>query len=154
RLGRLLILVLLGVGLLGASVLWVLQTKARPLVHAVTDSGAWPSWLTQTPAYTAPETATAPPPAPVVEQTAVELAKLRALVQQQQHDLEELKRRGMVKPVAPTPAPAAPPRREPPPMWYVSHEVKDAAASATGTTYTLAPGATKLPCVIETAINS
>ena len=39
-------------------------------------------------------------------------------------------------------------------MLYVSHEVQDAAASATGTTYTLAPGATKLPCIVETAINS
>ena len=39
-------------------------------------------------------------------------------------------------------------------MLYVSHEVKDAPAVPKAPAYTLAPGATKLPCVIETAINS
>src|SRR5262249_32028497 len=75
RVGRLLLLALLGVGLLGGSVLWVLQTKARPLVQAVTDSGAWPPWLKQTPTYAAPEAKAAPAPTPApVDQTAVELA--------------------------------------------------------------------------------
>jgi hypothetical protein len=155
RLGRLLLLALLGVGVLGGSVLWVLQTKARPLVQAVTDSGAWPPWLKQTPTYAAPETKAAlTPPAPEPDKTAAELAKLRTMLQQQQNELEELKRRGMVKPT-PMVHPQAPPvKREPPPMLYVSHEVKDAPAVPKAPEYTLAPGATKLPCVIETAINS
>ncbi len=39
-------------------------------------------------------------------------------------------------------------------MLYVSHEVKEGPPAPQTTAYTLAPGATKLPCVIETAINS
>ncbi len=39
-------------------------------------------------------------------------------------------------------------------MLYVSHEVKDAPPVPTTPEYALAPGATKLPCVIETAMNS
>ena len=39
-------------------------------------------------------------------------------------------------------------------MLYVSHEVKDAPPVPKTPEYALAPGATKLPCVIETAINS
>src|SRR2546425_11523735 len=38
-------------------------------------------------------------------------------------------------------------------MLYVAHDVQDTPAP-TATAYTLAPGATNLPCIIETAINS
>src|ERR671925_496003 len=54
----------------------------------------------------------------------------------------------------PAPPQSPPPPREPAPMLYVSHKVKDAPAPPKTPHYTLAPGATKLPCVIETAINS
>jgi len=155
RLGRLLLLVLVGLGLLGGSVLWVVQTKARPLVKAVEESGAWPSWMRQPPTYTAPEAkaAPAPPPTPA-DQTAVELAKMRGLLQQQQNALDELKRRSLVKPTTAVPPQTPPQHRELPPMLYVSHEVKDTRPDVTPEAYTLAPGATKLPCVIETAMNS
>jgi len=155
RVGRLLLLALLGMGLLGGSVLWVLQTKARPLVKAVEDSGAWPPWLRQTPTYAAPEANATPTPTPApVDQTVGELAKVRALLQQQQNELDELKRRSLVKPTTVVQPQTPPVRREPPPMLYVSHEVKDAMPAPKTAEYTLAPGATKLPCVIETAINS
>src|SRR5215470_10455310 len=138
RVGRLLLLVLLGVGLLGASVLWVLQTKARPLVQAVTDSGAWPPWLKQTPTYAAPEAKAAPAPTPAPgDQTAVELAKVRALLQQQQTALDDLKRRSLGKPATVVHPQATPVQREPPPMLYVSHEVKDAPAAPKTPVYTL-----------------
>jgi type IV secretion system protein VirB10 len=83
------------------------------------------------------------------------LAKLRAMLVQQQQELEALKRRPMTV-VRPQPAPAAPPVPVAPPssMLYVAHDVKDAPAAPPGPTYTLAAGATKLPCVLETAINS
>ncbi len=154
RLGRLVLLVLLGLGVLGGSVLWVLQTKARPLVQAVTDSGAWPPWLKQTPTYAAPETKAVPAATVEPDHTAVELAKLRALLLQQQSELDELKRRSVVKPTPAVPPQAPPLKRAPPPMLYVSHEVQDAPAPPRTPAYTLAPGATKLPCVMETAINS
>src|SRR5207245_7626721 len=65
-----------------------------------------------------------------------------------------LKPRRLVNATPPQPPPAPPQRREAPPMLYVSHEVKDAPPVPTTPEYALAPGATKLPCVIETAINS
>ena len=107
------------------------------------------------PTYPAAE-AKPPPPAstPLLDPTASELAKLRAQMLQQQLEIDDLKRRGLVKATPPQRPPAPPQRREAPPMLYVSHEVKDAPPVPTTPEYALAPGATKLPCVIETAINS
>jgi len=154
RLGRLILLILLGVGLLGGSVLWVLQTKARPLVKAVEDGSAWPAWLKQTPSYAAPETQATPAPTPEPDHTAGELARLRTILQQQQTELDELKRRSLVKAPPPVQPQARPVKREPPPPLYVSHEVKETPAASPTPSYTLAPGATTLPCVVETAINA
>ena len=110
--------------------------------------------MRQAQTYPAPEVK---PPiqasAPEVDKNAVELAKLRADLLRQQQELEELKRRGMVKYTPPTPQKTVQPK-QPPPMLYVSHEVKDAPAAPKTPEYTLAPGATKLPCTVETAINS
>jgi type IV secretion system protein VirB10 len=39
-------------------------------------------------------------------------------------------------------------------MLYVSHELPQAPPAPKATAYTLAPGATKLPCIVETAVNS
>jgi type IV secretion system protein VirB10 len=39
-------------------------------------------------------------------------------------------------------------------MLYVAHDIKDGPPKPKAAEYTLAPGATKLPCVVETAINS
>jgi type IV secretion system protein VirB10 len=39
-------------------------------------------------------------------------------------------------------------------MLYVAHDVKEGPPKPKATEYTLAPGATKLPCLVETAINS
>ena len=39
-------------------------------------------------------------------------------------------------------------------MFYVSHEVKETPPATKTPEYTLAPGATKLACIVETAINS
>jgi type IV secretion system protein TrbI len=39
-------------------------------------------------------------------------------------------------------------------MLFVSHDIKDGPVKSPVPEYTLAPGSTKLPCIIETAINS
>ncbi len=120
----------------------------------MTDSTAWPPWLRQAQTYAPPEAK--PPaqaPAAEVDKTAMELAKLRADLLRQQQELEELKRRGMVQYTPPTPTQAVP-QKQVPPMLYVSHEVKDTPAPPKHAAYTLAPSATTLACVVETAINS
>ena len=150
RLGRVLLLLLVGGGTLVVGTVWLLRTQGQPLTVPPIDSAAWPSWMKQAQTYPAPEAKPAPPPAtPAPDLTASELAKLRAQMLQQQQEIDDLKRRGMVKPAAPVPQ-----KHAPPPMLYVSHEVKDAPSASKTPEYTLAPGATKLPCVIETAINS
>jgi len=150
RLGRVLGVLLVAGGVLVGGTVWLLRTQGHPLTAPTIDSAAWPSWMKQAQTYPAPEPK--PPPAPTVpppDLTASELAKLRAQMLQQQQEIDDLKRRGMVKPAAPVPQ-----KHAPPPMLYVSHEVKDAVPGSKAAEYTLAPGATKLPCVIETAINS
>jgi len=155
RVGRLLLLLVVGASALIGGTFWLLNGTKPTLPAAVTDSTAWPPWLRQAQTYPAPETK---PPAQAataeVDKTAIELAKLRADLLRQQQELEELKKRGMVKYTPPAPAQAVPQRQVPPPMLYVSHEVKDTPALPKQAEYTLAPGATKLPCEVETAINS
>jgi type IV secretion system protein VirB10 len=47
-----------------------------------------------------------------------------------------------------------PPKKAPTPMLFVSHDVQPGPPPPPTTEYTLAPGAGKLPCIIETAMNS
>src|SRR5262249_22060678 len=91
-----------------------------------------------------------------VDLTAAELAKLRALLAQMQAEIDALKNR---KPPTATTVVQQQPKPEPPKkvpgsMLFVSHEVKNAPLKATTLEYTLAPGATKLPCIVETSMNS
>jgi len=154
RLGRLFLLLAVIGGILAGGTLWLLGSGKPTLPAAVADSTAWPPWLRQAQTYPAPETK---PPvqahAPEVDKTAMELARLRAALLRQQQELEDLKKRGLVKVTPPAPAKAVP-QRQVLPMLYVSHEVKDTPAPPKQAEYTLAPGATKLPCEVETAINS
>ncbi len=155
RVGRLLVLLLVAGGALVGGTFWLLHGTRPTLPAALSDSAAWPPWLKQAQTYPAAEIK--PPaqaPAAEVDKTAIELAKLRADLLRQQQELEELKKRGMVKYTPPTPTKTVPQKQVPPPMLYVSHEVKDAPAPPKQAEYALTPGATKLPCVVETAINS
>ena len=148
RLGRLVLVLLTVGGLLIGGTIWLLRTQGHPLVAPLVDSTAWPAWLTQHTGYEAPAT---PPPvsAPAaVDPLAAELAALRAKMIAMEQSLEELKRRGLARP--PTPRPQA---RTPGAMLYVAHDVTTPPAPKANE-YTLAPGATKLPCIVETAINS
>ncbi len=155
RLGRVVLLLLVSATVVFGGVVWLLRSKGHALVTPITDSAAWPAWMRQAQTYPAPEAKPAPPAAAQApDLTAIELAKLRAQMLQQQQEIEDLKRRGLVKPTPPARPQAPPLKREPPPMLYVSHDVKDAPPTPKAKEYTLAPGATKLPCEIETAINS
>jgi len=47
-----------------------------------------------------------------------------------------------------------PPKKVPGSMLFVHHDVKEGLPKPSTLEYTLAPGSTKLPCIVETSINS
>jgi type IV secretory pathway VirB10-like protein len=114
------------------------------------DSVTGPAWLKQQIRYPVEEQ-DHKSPAPVRDLNAERLALLQAQLAQLGQQLEALKNR----PPAVAPAKAAAPPQKPKhgEMLFISHEVK-AAETPAPQTYALAPGATKIPCVVETAINS
>jgi len=150
----LLVLFLLFVGAMTAWI-WVFH-KGAGKGGAVTESSTNPGWTAAQMHYEKPEVkAEAPAPKPV-DLTAAELARIKAMLAQMQAELDALKHR---KPPAATVVPPQAPKAEPPKkvpgaMLFVSHEVKDGMGTAHALEYTLAPGSTKLPCIVETAINS
>ena len=161
RLGRVVLLIFVaGATVLGGTV-WLLTTKARPLLTSTVDSTAWPAWLRQAQTYPTSEPEPAKAAAVVPDPNAALLARLAAIqaeMERQRQELEALKKRpsgttivqpqqGKAAPVTPAPKPHAS-------MLFVAHDLKEAPPTPKAAEYTLAPGATKLPCLIETAINS
>jgi type IV secretory pathway VirB10-like protein len=155
RLGRVVLLVVVTFAALIGGTMWLLTTKARPITMPTTDSTAWPAWLKQAQTYPAPEAK--PPPAPATppsDTTAAELAKLRAQLEEQRLAIDELRKRGAYKPAPPAQPQNQPQKKAPAPMLFVAHDVGEGTPTPKASEYTLAPGATKLPCLVETAINS
>jgi type IV secretory pathway VirB10-like protein len=151
--------ILLGLALVAtlgmATWTWLFHKGAKGNT-AATESSTTPGWTAAQMHYDQPEVkAEVPAPKPV-DMTAAELARLRAMMAQMQAELDALKNR---KPPAATtvgkeaPKPD-PPKKVPGTMRFVSHDVKDGPVKAGVLEYTLAPGATKLPCVLESSINS
>src|SRR5262249_51451264 len=134
---------------------WLLHAKGQSLMTPVVDSTAWPAWLKQPTQYTPPAVPTPTPVTAPPDQTVAQLAALRAQLLAQQQAIEELQRRGVPMALKPQAPATAPPPKTPGPMLFVSHDLPQAGTpSARPDAYTLAPGATKLPCIVETAINS
>jgi hypothetical protein len=143
--------------LLGVAIFVVLlsQRGKGPPVGETGATGTDPGWTASQLKYDAilPEPAPATP-APV-DTLGPKLAALMARLAQMEAELAELKNR---KPTQTTvvqqrpvdqPVPA-----RPTPMLFVSHEIKDAPPVSKEPLYLLAPGATKLPCEVETVVNS
>ena len=161
HLGRIALLVL-SVGMaLAAGTCWLLWTKARPMTQPV-ESAAWPAWMRHAQTYQPTE-----PPLPQQAQAAADpnaalnakLAALLADLERQKLELEALKKRPSGTTVMQQgqqhAAKTTPPSKTSASMLFVQHELKEPEAPKSKVPeYTLAPGATKLPCVIETAINS
>jgi len=122
---------------------------------------AWPAWLRQAQTYPTSEPAPPKPAEPVPDPNAALLARLAAVqteLERQRQELEALKKRPSgTTVVQPPPAKAAAVTPAPKPhatMLFVAHDVKEGPPKPRATEYTLAPGASKLPCLVETAINS
>jgi len=161
HLGRIVLLVLsVGVAL-AAGAGWLLWTKARPIIQPV-DSAVWPAWMRQTQTYPA---AALPPPKQAEatgDPNAALNAKLTALLaelERQKLELEALKKRPtgttVIQQGQSQATKTTTPAKTSASMLFVEHSLKEPeAVKSKVPEYTLAPGATKLPCVIETAINS
>ncbi len=158
RLGRVVLLAVVTLATLLGGTVWLLTTKARPLLMASVDSTAWPAWLRQAQTYPTAEPEPPKPAAPVIDPNAALLAKLAALqadMDRQRVELEALKKRPSgTTVIQPQQAKAAPVPKPTAAMLFVAHDLKELPSQPKATEYTLAPGATKLPCLIETAINS
>jgi type IV secretory pathway VirB10-like protein len=158
--GVLVVLAVLG----GAAALWLLSRYAKPMTVRPVETTINPSWTKDPPSYATkepllPVVAAAPPPDHTAEILREQVA-IREKLFRQQEELDALKRRPV--PAATPATPRAVVKPPPPqPMLVISHEAElakteaaSAAAAAAAAEYTLAPGATKLPCQIETAMNS
>src|SRR5262249_27205504 len=144
---------LLAVGFAGW--VWVFH-KGTDARSAVTESGTNPGWTAAQMHYEKPEVKAEAPQPPPVDLTAAELAKIRAMLQNLQAELEALKNR---KPPAATTVVQQQPKTEPPkkapaPLLFVHHDIQPGPPPPRTTEYLLAPGAGKLPCVVETSMNS
>ena len=142
-------------GVVGAGYLLKGQARAMPTPDSATESAHWPAWLAQPVRYPAmpPE----PPPAvpPVRDLQAERLAQLQKELAEQKAALEALKRQ-KAPPPAPV-VPAAPKAKRQSGVFLTPAAPKDEKAEARPSsvpTYVLAPGATKIPCQIETAMHS
>jgi len=153
--GRILLVLTLLIGAAVAAWAWVFHKGAGP-TKVTTETGTSPGWTAAQMHYDKPEVkAEAPAPAPV-DDSAAKWAALMAKLAQMQAELDALKNR---KPPASTtvvqqqPTPE-PPKKVPGSMLFVQHEVKDVLPRPSVAEYVLAPGSTKIPCIIETSINS
>src|SRR6266567_8612002 len=76
--------------------IWLLTTKAHPLLTPTVDSTAWPAWMRQAVTYPPSEPPAPKPAEPVTDPTAALLAKLNLLqaeMERQRQELEALKKR-------------------------------------------------------------
>ena len=161
RVGRVVLLALLTGALLIGGTIWLLTTKARPLTTPTVDSTAWPAWLRQVQTYPVAEVGTAKAGgtrSPQPQRRAP--GQARALTGEVERQRQELRRSR-----APAGTTIVPPKQNqaakvpPPPkanasMLFVAHELRDPQPAPKAIEYTLRPAPTKLPCMIETAINS
>jgi type IV secretory pathway VirB10-like protein len=161
RVGRVVLLLLVTFVALVGGTIWLLMTKARPFQMPHVDSTAWPAWMRQAATY--PTSEPEPPkqaeaPTDPLAGLNAKLAQMLAELERQRQELEALKKRPagttMVQPAQQQAAKVTPPAKTSASMLFVAHELKDPPPAPSAPEYTLAPGASKLPCIVETVINS
>lgn len=154
NLRRIGVVVLLAGLLIVGGVVWVLRTQTKPVAAAVADIGNAPGWVNEAMGY--PVVKDTPPVKDILhDKTADELAALKAALARQQQELDALKKRPTTTPAAQPPPPVV--KKVAPSMLFVDYTPKEgseAKKKAAGKEYTLAPGATKLVGILETAVNS
>jgi type IV secretion system protein VirB10 len=161
RVGRLVALIVLVMALVVGGGLWFLHAYGRKVTTKPVESTMSPTWMKQGITYPPDAQKLAQANEAPPDRSADILRQLAALQQQlaeQQAALEALKRKPstVINQQAAQAAKATPAAVQRPPggMLFISHDLKEAPPGPMVTEYTLAPGATKLPCQIETAMNS
>jgi len=182
RAGRLLLLAFLVLLAMAACAFWLVSRPKAPSAQPLPEATTNPAWMKQATAYLPEDpfqvklaTAAPPPPPPdrsgeILEQlaslrresqgTREDLAKMQQDSHALRQEVETLKQRPAAVPPPRTPPPAAAPAKAPTPprppggMLFITHDLKEVPPPPPRPEYTLAPGATKLPCIIETAMNS
>ena len=153
--GRIVLVVGTLLGLAFAGWVWVFH-KGAGTTKVATESATAPGWTAAQMHYEKPEVkAEAPAPKPV-DTISAKLAEMLAKLATMQAEIDDLKHR---KPPAATTVVQQQPKPEPlkkvpGPMLFVHHDVQPGPPPPRTTDYILAPGAGKLPCVVETAMNS
>ena len=152
RAGRLLLLLCIPLLLLAAGVAFLRWANQGPGSSEAQDTTGWMP-TTQRASYT-PEAVPTPPAAPPVDPWADRWAMLQRQLAQMQADINAVKNRPQPTPTPPPAAPkaAAVPKKHAP-MLFISHDLPEKKALDVAT-YTLAPGATKIACQVETVMNS
>ena len=161
---RILLMLLLVLGSAIGGLVWVFQTRGKSAATATTETPTTRPWMRQALTYPDPEKPAEKTPVPPVDTITPELAKLRNELLAMKLKLEELdKRKSQTTVLNPGQAgqgqagqgQAKPPEKRPAPMLFYAKDMQDKTAPASPVPeYTLAPGATKLPGIVETAINS
>src|SRR5712691_12564173 len=78
RLGRVVLLAVVTMAAVVGGAIWLLTTKARPLLTPTVDSMAWPAWLRQAQSYPVAEAEPPKPAVPVPDPQAALLTRLAA----------------------------------------------------------------------------
>jgi type IV secretion system protein VirB10 len=161
RVGRIVALIVIAMGLVVGGGLWFLHAYGRKVTTKPVETTMSPGWMKQGITYPPDAQKTAQAIDAPPDRSAEILRQLAALQQQlaeQQAAIEALKRKPstVINNQAAQAAKAAPVKEHRPPgtMLHISHDLKEPPPGPGVAEYTLAPGATKLPCQIETVINS
>jgi hypothetical protein len=164
RVGRLVAVIVLVMALVVGGGLWFLHAYGRKVTTKPVEHAMSPTWMKQGITYPPDAQKTAQAIDAPPDRSAEILRQLAALQQQlaaQHADIEALKRKPSTvinqqpaQAAKSTPTTPVTPPRPPGPMLFVSHEIKEAPPGPKAPEYTLAPGTTKLPCTVETVMNS
>ena len=155
---RILLILLLVFGSALGGAWWLLNTRGKTAAKATATPTTRP-WMRQGVGYPDPEKGAEKTPVPPVDTVTPELARLRNELLAMKLKIEELDKRKsattVTNHVQPGQGQARPPEKRPAPMLFYHKEMPDTATPAAAVPeYVLAPGATKFPCVIETAMHS
>jgi len=155
---RIALIVVLLLGGAAAMLVWLFHSRGGITPVLSTAPGTRP-WMSQAATYPDPEKAVEKTPVAPVDTVTPELARLRNELLAMKLKLEELDKRKsgstIINQAQAAQGQAKPPEKRPAPMLFYTKDVKDETGKAsTIPEYVLAPGATKFPCIVETAINS
>src|SRR5262249_5973647 len=150
------VVLILGSALGGA--VWLFQSRGKTAVKATADTPGARPWM-QALTYPDPEHPVEKAPVTPVDTITPELARLRNELLAMKLNLEQLDKRKSRTTVRNQgqagQGQAGPREKRPAPMLFYTKDIQDTATPVSAVPeYVLAPGATKLPCTVETAINS